>query len=170
MIPEIRTDRLLLRRLRPADAPALAEGIAEYAIVKWLTRVPWPYTLKDAEDFVDMVIAENGAHYAVTEDDRVLGIVSTQDELGYWLRSDAQGRGIMSEAAAAATDAHFASGADRLVSGHHPDNTRSRRILLKLGFTDTHTETKHSQSLGPVTIQRMALTADHWQRLRRAAD
>ena len=40
MIPEIRTDRLVLRRLRPADAPALAEGIAEYAIVKWLTRVP----------------------------------------------------------------------------------------------------------------------------------
>ncbi|WP_425050516.1 GNAT family N-acetyltransferase [Psychromarinibacter sp. S121] len=170
MIPEIRTDRLLLRRLRPADAPALAEGIAEYAIVKWLTRVPWPYTLKDAEQFVDMVIAEDKAHYAVTENGRVLGVVSTADELGYWLRTDAQGRGIMSEAAAAATDAHFEAGADVLVSGHHPDNARSRAILTKLGFTDTHTETKQSLALGTVNIQRMKLTADRWQRLRRAAD
>lgn len=165
----IRTERLQLRPLRPEDAPALAEGIADYEIVKWLTRVPWPYSLADAESFVAMVLRDGQAQYAVIEGDRVIGVVSTHEELGYWLRTDAQGRGLMTEAATAAVDAHFTAGADRLVSGHHAGNHRSRRILLKLGFVDTHQEEKTSLALGPVTIQRMDLTADRWQSLRRPA-
>lgn len=165
----IRTERLLLRPLRPEDAPALAEAIADYDIVKWLSRVPWPYRLSDAEAFVSLVLEEGQAEYAVTEAGRVLGVIGTGNELGYWLRRDVQGRGIATEAAVAVTQAHFATGASRLVSGHHPDNAASRRVLEKLGFVDTHRVEKDSLALGRVTIQRMELTAERWRSLRQAA-
>ena len=47
-----RTPRLLLRPGFPEDAPALAGAIADEAIVRHLSVVPWPYTLRDAEAFL----------------------------------------------------------------------------------------------------------------------
>ncbi|MDF0600543.1 GNAT family N-acetyltransferase [Psychromarinibacter sp. C21-152] len=170
MIAPIRTDRLLLRPLRPADAPALADGIADFDIVQWLSRVPWPYGLRDAEAFVAMVQGEGSAHYAVTEGGAVVGVVSTADELGYWIRRSAQGRGLATEAARAAVAAHFAGGADRLTSGHRIGNDRSRRVLLRLGFSDTHRVEKQSLAAGAVTVQRMELTRAAWHRLRAAPE
>ena len=47
-----RTPRLLLRPGFPEDAPALANAIADKAIVMNLAVVPWPYSVRDAEAFL----------------------------------------------------------------------------------------------------------------------
>jgi [ribosomal protein S5]-alanine N-acetyltransferase len=50
-------------------------------------------------------------------------------------------RGLAREAARAVID--FAFGrleAESLFAGHHPSNDSSRRLLLKLGFVQTHQE------------------------------
>src|SRR5436309_13021247 len=47
-----RTRRLTLRPGWPEDAPAVARAIGHEAVVRMLSKVPWPYRLRDAEDFL----------------------------------------------------------------------------------------------------------------------
>lgn len=56
-------------------------------------------------------------------------------EIGFHLRPGFWGRGYGAEAAAAAIDYAFtALGAEKLFAGHNPHNSRSRKLLTKLGF------------------------------------
>jgi RimJ/RimL family protein N-acetyltransferase len=48
----LETSRLVLRPPRLDDAPSYALGIGEYAVARWLTSVPWPYTLAMARDWL----------------------------------------------------------------------------------------------------------------------
>src|SRR5690606_41717516 len=52
IMSELRTPRLLLRPPRPDDAPCYALGIGEFAVARWLTHLPWPYTLSMASDWL----------------------------------------------------------------------------------------------------------------------
>lgn len=56
-------------------------------------------------------------------------------EMGYWIDRALAGRGLVTEAAAAATRAAFeVFGVAFLEIRHHPDNTASARIPEKLGY------------------------------------
>ena len=62
-------------------------------------------------------------------------------ELGFHLRSAHWGKGLATEAARAVLRygievLHIPA----IFAGHHPDNTASRNVLLKLGFEETGTE------------------------------
>ena len=62
-------------------------------------------------------------------------------ELGFHLRYDYWGQGYASEAARQVICHAFTDlQAPALFAGHHPDNTTSRDLLLRLGFTYTHNE------------------------------
>lgn len=62
-------------------------------------------------------------------------------ELGFHLRAEHWGQGFALEAARAVIAHAFdVLGATALFAGHHPDNTASRRTLLRLGFVHTHDE------------------------------
>lgn len=50
--PLIRTGRLTLRRPEARDAEAIADGLANYRVAKMLVRVPQPYHLEDAQDWL----------------------------------------------------------------------------------------------------------------------
>lgn len=57
--------------------------------------------------------------------------------LGYWLGGDFQGNGLMPEAVAGACDwAFHALRLERMEAGTLPENTRSRRVLEKVGFVE----------------------------------
>jgi RimJ/RimL family protein N-acetyltransferase len=61
-------------------------------------------------------------------------LVSSAD-LGYWLRSDVAGRGLMTEAAAAVVEFAFGEiGLHRLELQAAPENRASLRVAEKLGF------------------------------------
>ena len=56
-------------------------------------------------------------------------------EVGYWLRADAEGRGIMTAAVRRVTRIAFeVDGAERVVIRCHPDNVRSAAVPERLGF------------------------------------
>src|SRR6185437_11423216 len=56
-------------------------------------------------------------------------------ELGYWLRNEATGRGLMTEGAKAALDFAFRQmGAHRIRVAAATDNHRSLRVIARLGF------------------------------------
>ncbi|MDB5553639.1 MAG: acetyltransferase, partial [Rhizobium sp.] len=50
--PQIRTGRLTLRRPEPRDAEAISASLANYRVARMLTRVPQPYHLEDAEEWL----------------------------------------------------------------------------------------------------------------------
>ncbi len=102
---EIKTDRLLLRPLALADAPALVPLIGDYEVARWLTVVPHPYTLADGETFVREIAGPWDR--AITLAGELIGVVGISGGLGYWLGRPFWGHGYMSEAAAALVEAWF---------------------------------------------------------------
>lgn len=50
--PLIRTGRLTLRKPEARDAEAITEALADHRVARMLTRVPQPYHLEDAQDWL----------------------------------------------------------------------------------------------------------------------
>jgi RimJ/RimL family protein N-acetyltransferase len=141
-----RTRRLTLRPGWPGDADALHAAIAHHQVVEKLARVPWPYTIDHARDWLarppsTMPVLTIHAH-DVGPLPRLVGGIGLHSEedglnLGYWLTPDAWGRGYATEAARQVVAmARHALGQTRLAAYHHADNPASGRVLRKLGFRE----------------------------------
>lgn len=132
----IETARLRLRPLAAQDEAAVLTALSDFEVVRWLARVPWPYGPDDFADFLRRT--RPGTDWAIEEVTGLIGMISAGDELGYWFARPAWGQGYATEACRAVIAEHFAgSGAASLQSGHYSDNTRSARVLAKLGFVYT---------------------------------
>jgi RimJ/RimL family protein N-acetyltransferase len=131
----IETPRLILKPVSIEDIAALVPAIGNYDVARWLGRVPYPYRKSDAEAFVAANGDRAGRVWFIHDGSGLVGGISVDGELGYWLRRDAWGQGYAFEAAPPTIDAHFADpSAGDLAAGHYPGNDRSRRVLEKLGF------------------------------------
>lgn len=95
---ELKTARLLLKHLDDRDKFRLVELLSVYEVAQNLTRVPHPYTLSDAEEWLARV-EENPFNLSIFLNDKLIGGVSLSDrrdnsyELGYWVGADYWGRG-----------------------------------------------------------------------------
>ncbi len=126
---EIKTDRLLLRPLGPADAPALVPLIGDYEVSRWLSVVPHPYTLADGETFVREIAGPWDR--AITLAGELIGVVGISGGLGYWLGRPFWGHGYMSEAAAALVGAWFAEDGASNTSDHRSEGSTRPRAEAK---------------------------------------
>ncbi|MFN7011666.1 MAG: GNAT family N-acetyltransferase [Allorhizobium sp.] len=142
--PVIETARLKLRPHRMSDADAIAESLGDYQVARMLARVPVPYDRQDAVDRLSRVSSGITPDWclAITAGDNAhLGVVSIELRhglwhLGYWLNRYYWGKGLMSEAAAAAIERFFRRMPQvELHSGAFADNAASLRIQEKLGFS-----------------------------------
>ena len=142
------TTRLLLRPGWIEDAPALAQAIADKAIVTKLTRAPWPYHLHHAEAF--LAGARDPRYPDLLIFARTLGAprlvggiglhrdAEGETELGYWIARPYWGLGFATEAGEAVVRmARESLKHPKLVAGHFIDNPASGRVLHKLGFRPT---------------------------------
>ena len=142
-----RTPRLLLRPGFPEDAPALAHAIGDLAIVRNLSVVPWPYTIRDAEAYLasprDPVLPSFLIVERTDGAPRLIGSCglgrrpSGAVELGYWIARTSWGRGFATEAGKALVDIARTLGLAQLEASHFIDNPASARVLEKLGFEST---------------------------------
>jgi 8-oxo-dGTP diphosphatase len=146
------TERLRLRALRRDELPRQVALLGVWDIVRWLSTVPFPYTLRDAEEFFsDMAPSYSCGEpqlYAVAlkADDLLIGCVGLHQprgvafedgevEIGYWLGQDYWGCGFMSEAASAVVDLGFARAETRAICANTtPNNLASQAVLRKLGL------------------------------------
>ncbi len=153
-----RTERLLLRPSWPEDSQMLFQTIADEAIVRNLSRAPWPYALADAEAFATK---EPTFHYPafllMQRTDGAprlvggcgLGEHDEGTELGYWIAQPYWGLGYATEAARAVLGIARALGHRKMIARHFLDNPASGRVLRKLGFRSTgRTEIVQSQGRG----------------------
>ena len=140
-----RTERLLLRPGWAEDAPALAQAIADEAIVRNLARVPWPYREDHARAWLSLPKDHRLPSLLVTlpdEGGRIIGSCGLQAEerevaIGYWIARGHQGLGYATEAARALVGLARVIGHRRLRSDHFVDNPASGRVLRKCGFVST---------------------------------
>ena len=111
--PRIETERLVLRPPRRDDAARIFDLIADYDIVRMLSRVPWPYTLDHARDYVarvqtldpvfDQPLSIEHRHHGLIG---ATGFHSADGarfpEVGYWIAREHWGQGYATEATTAA--------------------------------------------------------------------
>ena len=143
--------RVLLRPLRPEDAPAAWEAIEESRrhLAPWM---PWVHTLQSVDD-ERVAIIEMRARWTLREDlgvgifDRATGRYLGGSgfnrinwdlrifEIGYWIRATAEGRGYVTEAVQLLTRLAFDRlGANRVEVYVDPRNVRSVNVPELLGF------------------------------------
>lgn len=148
MTPVLTTARLCLRPLEHADAPVLARLADNWNVAAMLSRMPFPYTLAHAEEFIARQVsgpADGTCVFAIGGGAGLMGVIGLHPdeagtlELGYWLGEPFWGAGYATEAAGRVLA--FADGeleAETVTAGHFFDNPASGRVLRKTGFRYTH--------------------------------
>lgn len=144
---QIVTDRLLLRKFTIHDLDDVLTYANNPNFSRFLPPVPYPYTRKDAAEFIARRIVEDwtqSAAWAVTLNGRAYGGVSlrfknennTLAEMGWSIAEEQWGKGIMTEAATAVRDAAFHSSPEFNKAYARADilNVGSWRVMEKIGM------------------------------------
>jgi RimJ/RimL family protein N-acetyltransferase len=182
-IPVLETERLTLRAPCLEDVKAIAVLANDRRVAENTARIPHPYRLADAEQFVASVNRRDGeACFVMILDGTLIGTcgIDPRDdgaELGYWLGAGYWGRGLMTEAARAVIDHAFGDlRHEMLQSGARVSNPASRRVLEKCAFQWTGvrlTRIRAIHSAAPVDRFRLDrglwLSLKAWGRVRRVA-
>jgi RimJ/RimL family protein N-acetyltransferase len=140
-IPILETERLVLRAPRLADGKAIARLVNDRRIAENTARIPHPYGVADAEQFLAAVNRQEGeATFAIMLKGEIIGMCGIEPreaaaELGYWLGVPYWNRGYATEAVRAVIDHAFGDlEHDALQAGARVSNPASRRVLEKCGF------------------------------------
>jgi 8-oxo-dGTP diphosphatase len=181
---ELETERLRLRRPQPGDAPAIAEQVNDWDVVRYTTAIPFPYDLGMAEAFIHAQAqrwdAWNGKQVPIDEvafvierkgDRRVVGCIGLQPpeagtgvEFGYWIGKSHWKQGYASEAVRRLTAFAFETlGVEEIWAAAVPINDASHRVQDKNGFTVVGAGVRECPARGgslPVIIRR--LTRAQW--------
>ena len=175
----LETPRLLLRPWREDDAESLYTYARDPAVglpAGWLPHE----SVENSREIIRAVLSAPET-YAVClkSDGRPIGCVGLhrndiaedddEYELGYWLGRPFWGQGLIPEASRellrhAFEDLHM----NRVWCGHYEGNTKSRRVMEKLGFVYHHTtEGIELEPLGEVrTGHVLLMTRERWQRIQ----
>ncbi|CAH9061130.1 hypothetical protein PSECIP111951_02423 [Pseudoalteromonas holothuriae] len=141
----ITTERLALRAFELTDAAQVAKLAGDKRVSEMTKNIPHPYSEQMAIDWIAthdaLFKSGKGVNYAITKqgDDNVIGTVSFVEfsngvgTLGYWLGFEYWGQGFMPEAVNALVH-HYQHKLKGLAATHFTENTRSRKVIEKLGL------------------------------------
>ena len=143
MPTKIETARLTLRAPIRGDVPALTQLANNPNIAEKLSRLPSPYTSRDAIAFIEIFAQRPDERpYAITtHNGDFLGIVGftfamgQHPELGYWLGEPHWGKGLMSEAVKGLIEAAHATHLFPVIRARAlTSNPQSIKVLERAGF------------------------------------
>jgi len=176
------TDRLLLRALEKRELPRLVELLDVWYVARWLSVLPFPYTIHHAEEFYSDMEASAATgepqFYAIASktDGLLIGGIALHPprgsnaadgeiEIGYWLGKAFWGSGYMSEAARAVLLLSFARPAtDVVIATTAPDNIASQNVLLRIGLRNMGLVSRDYPALrGEDRVVRWQVTRKEWQ-------
>lgn len=169
----LETKRLTLRQPTLADVKAIAGIVGDKRVSINLRRVPHPYSIDDARDFVTSA-ASRETVFLVESAREAIGLVGLSweiegvPELGYCFGVDHWGKGFATEAAQSVIDFGFEEFAiERMTSGARVVNTASRHVLEKCGFNWTGVELNRFLALGSSTpVDCFKLERSVWASIR----
>ena len=151
--PEFYTERLLVRMPEPQDVPAVLRYFTDnadrfaptdppkpedfYTEKYWRERISKMHEAWEAEQALSLFLFQRETHHLV-------GTASFTQMfrgpfqacyLGYSIGGEFEGRGLMTEALRAALQYVFRDlNFHRIMANHLPENTKSAKVLQKLGF------------------------------------
>jgi RimJ/RimL family protein N-acetyltransferase len=144
--PPLRSDEIVLRLFRPADASAVVEACRDPAIGRF-TFMQEGLTLDGARRWIEEARqrwSSGVPRFAIVDatTDRFVGQVGMSvyepyqsAEMFYWVAAPERGRGVASSALILVCDWALAHGLERLYLVVHPDNEASHRVAARCGFT-----------------------------------
>ncbi len=148
-IPQITTERLLLRPLDLADAPDIQRLAGDRDVAFSTENIPHPYEDGMAERWVEsskrkfqrgelvnfaIILKSDGAFVGAIG--LRIDIENNEAEVGYWLGKPYWGQGYATEAASPVIEyAFWKLGLDRVRAFHFTRNPASGRVLEKVGMS-----------------------------------
>ena len=148
--PPLTDGAVTLRQWEESDVATLVECIdGDEQMTRWMDAIPQPYLDAEARAWIEQASsfwrAGTSAPFAVTSavTGEVLGGVGFAwvgdervGEVGYWLRSEARGRGLTGRAVRLVSRWSFEElRCERLQLRADADNLASQRVAEKAGFT-----------------------------------
>jgi aminoglycoside 6'-N-acetyltransferase len=142
----LRTERLVLRRLRPDDADVVADDKNDPEVARYQD---WdlPYPVDEIAAKITAYVQRpwpcpgSGLNVAIVHDGALIGDfgvgwdgAGTEAEIGYTLKAEHHGKGFATEVVGAVTDRLFSEGVERVTTSLDPQNLASIRVLKKVGF------------------------------------
>ncbi|WP_411036285.1 GNAT family N-acetyltransferase [Shinella sp. BYT-45] len=177
--PILLSPRLVMRAPHEDDIDALAHLANNANIANMVARMPHPYTVADAADFVRRTRAGaiGKCVYAITKADNgaflgCCGIEPHEDErtveLGYWLGEPYWNQGYATEAAHALIDMVFRTrDVEQIDARCRVMNIPSRRVIQKCGFQFQATGMVQSLAVGGmVPVEWYRLDRKTWVSLK----
>ncbi len=147
-IPQLKTDRLLLRAFKLSDAKEVQRMAGSKKVFDTTATIPHPYPDGAAEEWIakhaEWFEKNLSANWAITLDvnENLIGCMSLmisqahqRAEIAYWLGEEFWGKGYCTEAAAAAIDYGFKERNLNKVTSHHmAENAASGKVMIKNGM------------------------------------
>lgn len=148
---KIETKRLILRQPKMSDWKDLVEGLSDYEVAKRMSRIPYPYNKKDAENHIKKTakswkekVPEN-LQFAIElkSEKKVIGGIGISNmnkffgtaNTGSWINKNYWRNGYITEAKIAVNDFVFNKlKLRRLNSFVYKDNKASNATQKKMGY------------------------------------
>jgi len=145
---EFFTQRLILRRLKPDDAPHMVTLAGDYDVAKMTLNIPHPYPADGASKFIkrSQYAWDAGERYGfaivLKETDTFMGVIGIipeyqhyRAEVGYWIGKPYWGNGYVTEALKRVIQFGFETlDLNRIDAAHRSDNPASGRVMEKVGM------------------------------------
>ena len=145
LMKEIRTERLLIKTPEIDDKFELTQLINDKDVIKWLSEIPFPYTLSHAEEFIEKsrerVLKQESYNFMIFQDKKMIGGIGLSEfnnkscQVGYWLGKKYWGNGFATEALKSILDFGFGQlNLEKIYAAYKIGNEGSIRVLAKCGF------------------------------------
>jgi ribosomal-protein-alanine N-acetyltransferase len=147
-LPILSTPQLYLRSFTLADAPAVQAHCSDYSIYATTLQMPKPYTLADAEWWINShsenIKNNSQVNYALIEpkSQLLVGTVgltisnkNNNAEMGYWIGKAHWNKGYATEGAMAVLQFGFETlQLHKIYAAYFDNNPTSGRVLQKIGL------------------------------------
>jgi [ribosomal protein S5]-alanine N-acetyltransferase len=133
-----------------SDRDHMVENLQDGMVQPWTLLIPFPYTTAHAEAWLAQLQEQKAAHHQALKwairnpGGRAIGGIGFQEaaahqsharEIGYWIKKEYWGRGIMTEAVRAVVSHAFQNlGLSRITAAVFHGNNASMKVLEKAGF------------------------------------
>ena len=141
----LKTERLVIKSPEIDDKVELTQLINDYEVVKWLSNMPFPYRLEDAELFIEQsqekILKHEIKTYMIFHNKKMIGGIALRDfnehscELGYWLGKKYWSKGFATEAVGRLLELGFDElDLNEIYAAYKVGNEASKKVLEKSGF------------------------------------
>lgn len=154
---ELHSRRLILRQYKKNDKESLIKLLNDKEVSKWTERIPFPYTEKHADWWINNK-PENDYVYAIVKNDNhslVGGInITVKGEIGCWIGRQYWNQDFATEAIERIKNFGFEElKLEKVWAATHKENKTVFRLIEKTGFTRVDDRPYHVDGVGDTKVR-----------------